>query len=295
MLNKEKINYSIIDRSPNHKTNILLTNFIKYDNINTLMQTPYTKPHLLRRTSMIRIVICDDNPIFASTLSDNITSLCAKTVPEELDCRVGPVFTSAESVLSYIEVNKINIIFLDIDMPKVSGFDLAETISQKYPETLIIFVSAYDNFVYSSFAYSPFRFLRKSHLKDELPLALSKAIEKCVCKSMVMSFHSIDGMISIRSEDIIYFECDRNYYTVFCSSGVKYKCRGTISSLEAKCDDNLFIRIHSAYIVSLEHIDKIMDNNFVILSNGQTLTISRRRQKEFKDAYMLFVRRRYSK
>lgn len=244
---------------------------------------------------MIRIVICDDNPIFASALSDNITSLCAKTVPDELDCRVGPVFSSAELVLAYLEINTINIIFLDIDMPRISGFDLAETISKKYPETLIIFVSAYDNFVYSSFAYSPFRFLRKSHLKDELPIAFRKAIEKCMCKSLVLDFHSTDGMISIRSDDIIYFECDKNYYTVFCNSGTKYRCRGTINSLEEKCADSRFIRIHSAYIVNLEHIHKVMDNNFVILSNGQNIAISRRRQKEFKDAYMLFVRRRYSK
>lgn len=244
---------------------------------------------------MIRIVICDDNPVFASALSDNITSLCAKIVPDELDCRVGPVFSSAELVLAYLEVNKINIIFLDIDMPRISGFDLAETISVKYPETLIIFVSAYDNFVYSSFAYSPFRFLRKSHLKDELHVALKKAIEKCMHNSIVMDFHSTDGMVSIRSDDIIYFECDKNYYTVFCNGGIKYKCRGTITALEEKCTDNNFFRIHSAYIVNLDHISRVLDNNYIIVSNGETIAISRRRQKEFKDAYMLFVRRRYSK
>ena len=121
---------------------------------------------------MLTIAICDDNPQFAKILAKKINSLCAHNLPERVDCQIAPIFGSAENVLQFLQTQAIHILFLDIDMPKINGFKLAEYLCKHYPETIIIFVSSYEEFVYSSFEYCPFRFLRKSHLEQELPIKI---------------------------------------------------------------------------------------------------------------------------
>ena len=243
---------------------------------------------------MIRIVICDDDPCFAATLTDGLTALAAK-YEGDLDLKIGPTFTSPELVLSFMEQMDFDIIFLDIDMPKITGFDLASRISEKNPKTLIIFVSAYDNFVYQSFAYSPFRFLRKLHLKEELPSAFDKAIEKCLSETQTLSFISTEGNVTLRPSEVLYFENDKNYYNIYCENGAVYKCRGTIKALEGVCTDKRFFRVHSAYIVNLEHIAETQNSSAVIMKNGTVISVPSPRRAEFKEAYMKFIRRRYSR
>ena len=243
---------------------------------------------------MIRIVICDDDPCFAATLTDELTALAAK-YEGDLDLKIGPTFTSPELVLSFMEQMDFDIIFLDIDMPKITGFDLAARISEKDPKALIIFVSAYDNYVYQSFAYSPFRFLRKLHLKEELPSAFDKAIEKCLSETQALSFNSTEGNITLRPSDVLYFENDKNYYNIYCENGAIYKCRGTIKALEDVCTDKRFFRIHSAFIVNLEHIAETHNSSKVIMKGGTVISVPAPRRSEFKEAYMRFVRRRYSR
>lgn len=243
---------------------------------------------------MIRIVICDDDPCFAATLTDELTALAAK-YEGDLDLKIGPTFTSPELVLSFMEQMDFDIIFLDIDMPKITGFDLAAKISEKDPKALIIFVSAYDNYVYQSFAYSPFRFLRKLHLKEELPSAFDKAIEKCLSETQALSFNSTEGNITLRPSDILYFENDKNYYNIYCENGAIYKCRGTIKALESICTDKRFFKIHSAYIINLEHVSETHSSSAVTMKDGTVLSVAAPRRSEFKETYMKFVRRRYSR
>ena len=243
---------------------------------------------------MIRIVICDDDPCFAATLTDELTALAAR-YEDGMDLKIGPTFTSPELVLSFMEKMEFDIIFLDIDMPRITGFDLAAKISDKNPKTLIIFVSAYDNFVYQSFAYSPFRFLRKLHLKEELPSAFEKAIERCLSETQTLTFNSTDGNVTLRPSDILYFENNKNYYNIYCENGAVYKCRGTIKALEGVCSDKRFFRAHSAYIVNLEHIAETQNSTTVIMKNKTVISVPAPRRTEFKEAYMKFVRRRYSR
>lgn len=243
---------------------------------------------------MIRIVVCDDDPSFAAAISEKLTAEASKYDPD-LDFKVGPTFTSGKAVISFMDSTGFDIIFLDIDMPNISGFDLAVEISRRNPKALIIFVSAYDNFVYQSFAYSPFRFLRKLHLGDELPAAFEKAVEKCISDSQGILFNTIVGNVSLRPSEILYFENDKNYYCIQCDNGASYKCRGTLKSLDSTVTDERFKKIHSGYIVNLEHVSEVIGGSEVRMKNGAVFNIAQSHKHDFKEAYMTFVRRRYSR
>ena len=241
---------------------------------------------------MLTIAICDDNAQFAKILSQKLHALCAYKLPEQVECSVLPPFSSGEEVERYIKDKPLNILFLDIDMPGMNGFELAGKLRLLSPDTVIIFVSAYDEFVYSSFEYCPFRFLRKTHLMQELPVTFEKVIEKCLMDKEILSFNTTDGEIILRIKDVIFFEGQKNYYMVHTCAGKSYKCRGTMESVEKTVSGYDFFRVHAAFIVNLEHIENVNNNGFVSVKSGKTISVSKRRMTDFKAAYMKFLRRR---
>lgn len=244
---------------------------------------------------MITIAVCDDNIQFASLLSQRIQQLCAYKVPQRLDCKVISPFVSAKEVIDYLQVNSIDVLFLDIDMPNTNGFELAKMLCEVYPDTVIIFVSAYEEFVYSSFEYCPFRFLRKAHLSNELETTFEKVIEKCVINNEVLLFDTTDGETLLKVKDILFFESQKNYFFIYTSSGKIYKARGTIKNVEQMTKSFDFFKIHASYVVNMDHIDNINNKGYLIMKNGKILSISKKRSSVFKDAYMEFIRRRVSK
>lgn len=244
---------------------------------------------------MLTIAVCDDNPQFAHLLVKRIRELCVYHLPDRIDCQIAPAFGSGEDVLRYLQHHVINVMFLDIDMPQINGFRLASELQIRSPDTIIIFVSAYDDFVYSSFEYAPFRFLRKSHLEEELPITFKKVIEKCISDEESLLFETIDGDTLLRLRDILYFEGEKNYYVIKMVSGKTYRCRGTMTSVEDRIKPYDFFRVHSAFIVNEEHIDNIHEDGYLVMKNGALINISRRKLAAFKDSYMQFTRRRFAK
>ena len=244
---------------------------------------------------MLTIAVCDDNPQFAHLLVKRIRELCVYHLPDRIDCQIAPAFGSGEDVLRYLQHHVINVMFLDIDMPQINGFRLASELQIRSPDTIIIFVSAYDDFVYSSFEYAPFRFLRKSHLEEELPITFKKVIEKCISDEESLLFETIDGDTLLRLRDILYFEGEKNYYVIKIVSGKTYRCRGTMTSVEDRIKPYDFFRVHSAFIVNEEHIDNIHEDGYLVMKNGALINISRRKLVAFKDSYMQFTRRRFAK
>jgi len=244
---------------------------------------------------MINIAVCDDNSQFANLLTQHLKKLSAYKIPERVDCRFAPIFSSAKEVLDYLKNNVIDVLFLDIDMPEMNGFELAKSLCAAHPDIIIIFVSSYEEFVYSSFEYCPFRFLRKAHLTEELDITFQKVVEKCILNNETLLFNSTEGEVLLRLKDIIFFEGQKNYYVIYTVSGKEYKCRGTMDSLEAVMRNYDFFRIHASFIVSHEQIESVNNDGFVNMKNNKRLSISRRRAAPFKDAYMEFIRRRISR
>lgn len=241
---------------------------------------------------MLTIAVCDDNRSFANALVHRLRILCAHHLPERIPCRVEPPFYSAEEVIRYLSANSIKVLFLDIDMPNTNGFGLAKELSVRSPETIVLFVSAYDQFVYSSFEYSPFRFLRKNHLDEELEPAFCKVMEKCLLDEETIDFLTTDGEITLRLSEIVSLEGDKNYFLIHTARET-YRCRGTMSEAERKTAPYDFVRIHSAMVVNLAHIDTVSNDGTIRLKDKTVAYVSRRRLTAFRDAYLKFTRRRF--
>ncbi|MBQ7378922.1 MAG: response regulator transcription factor [Clostridia bacterium] len=239
---------------------------------------------------MIRIIFCDDNVGYLDSLMAYIQKVSVTIMPAEQDISLGPIFDNGPAVLQYIDENHVDALFLDIDMPDVSGFDVAKTVCREYPDVKIVFMSAYDNFVYSSFEYYPFAYLRKSHLTDEFPKIFCRLAEKLIKPDRQIRLVTTEGIKSLDSNSILYVESERNYCTVHLTYGTKYVCRSTLTSFEQEIKGFDFFRIHAAFIVNLEHVERIMEDGTVLVKD-QVLPIAQKRAKDFKKAYMDYVRR----
>ena len=235
----------------------------------------------------MKVILVDDEP-----LSLNLFKLECGNMP---GFDVVGFFDRSVDALEYARENPVDFALLDIDMPEMNGFELAKSLCAAHPDIIIIFVSSYEEFVYSSFEYCPFRFLRKAHLTEELDITFQKVVEKCILNNETLLFNSTEGEVLLRLKDIIFFEGQKNYYVIYTVSGKEYKCRGTMDSLEAVMKNYDFFRIHASFIVSHEQIESVNNDGFVNMKNNKRLSISRRRAAPFKDAYMEFIRRRISR
>lgn len=244
---------------------------------------------------MLTIAVCDDQQFFADKLEQELKHLCIMHMAKDFAHEILPPFSSAKHILEFLAHKNIDILFLDIEMPGLDGFALAKQLREQYPDMLLIFVSAYEELVFQSFAYHPFWFLRKSHIEKELPNIFTKAIAQYMSNTGAELFATKNGNILLPLKEILYLEAEHNYYTIYCTTGAFYKCRGTLSAMASKLEKHGFYRVHSAYLVNMAHIWQISSVSSVVMKNNKLIPVSRHRAAAFKNAYSTFVRRRITR
>lgn len=239
---------------------------------------------------MFNIVFCDDNEQFLVSLITFMQSECNKYILEGEEILLGPRLGNGEEAINHIRQHHVDVLFLDIDMPKLGGFDVAKVIVKEYPHIKIIFMSAYDKFVYSSFDFYPFAYLRKKHISEELPNVLKRLVEKMYEYNKQLMLMTTSGVKRVDVSMISYVESNKNYYIVHMLQGKQYECRGTLTSFENDVIDSDFFRVHSAYLVNFEHIERILGNCHLQVKDA-TIPIAQKRMQEFRRAYMEYIRR----
>ena len=237
---------------------------------------------------MLSIVFCDDDSSFLRRICEFGYHYLDETLSKEEDFDLDYVCSGSE-LFKRLSEKHFDVLFLDIDLPGVNGFEVAKRIGQDYPHITIIFVSAYDQLVYSSFEYYPFAFVRKNLLNDELPKVMKRYLKKRREAQNQIVVNTSEGMKKVDINAITHVESCRNYYNIHLIYGNTYVCRGTLGSFEKEVLNYAFYRIHSAYIVNLAYVEKIVDNEHVLIKN-EMLPIAQKRFSKFKKAYMAYVR-----
>lgn len=168
-------------------------------------------------------------------------------------------------------------VFLDIEFPYTSGFDISKNFSI---ETPIIYISHREDLGYQACNYHPFGFVRKQYLSQELPLIINRLVLK-INKYLSVQHQKQD--IKIPYKDIIYIESDKHCVYIHTKQQI-YQLRDTIKHISDMISDPQFHIIHQSFLVNFIYIIKI-ENNEVILFNHQKLPISQRRYKEIEILY----------
>ncbi len=241
---------------------------------------------------MIRIGICDDNMVMLQNLENIIgKAFTAHTSDFEI-----LTFSSGALLINAHMQEPFHIIFLDIDMPKITGFDVAKTLRDEFTNCFIIFVTIHSELMYESMDFQPFHFIKKDC--DE-PLALSvNRIVKKLMKHMkqnekVILEDDISGRRAVYIHNIIYLESDKHYVKYYIKDmSEPIKMRENISECERKYIHYDFVRIHKRYLINLKYLSNFDNtNNEVLLGTiNKRLVMSKNYKKEVDEKYTLYLR-----
>lgn len=233
---------------------------------------------------MITIAVCDDETRVLEDLSAQITQAFTET-----GC-AAEIFKTTDSfaLLAHMKANPIDALFLDIDMPRLGGMDIAQALLDEGSRTLLVFVTHHDALVYQSFQYHPFGFIRKSHFEEEIPAVAASIARELQKKCAFFTFKSGDRFCRVPLSDILYFESESNYLRLHCTDSV-YRFRGTLSALEQELGAGGFIRTHKGFLVNQQHIFAIRGEE-IQLVGGEMLPIGRTNRDSIKQAILRYMR-----
>jgi two-component system, LytTR family, response regulator len=209
--------------------------------------------------------------------------------------------TDGFSGLKSITELKPDLVFLDIQMPKLTGFEMLEVIEEK---PAIIFTTAYDQFALKAFELNAVDYLLKPFAKERLKEAVEKAIEKInsgkvitpvsqllikqpeskILNRIVVRKGNAINLISV--DNIRYVESQDDYVMIYHSEGKALK-QQTMKFYEENLPKADFVRIHRSYIIKVTEINRIepygKDNYVAILHSGEKLPVSRSGYKHLKE------------
>lgn len=208
----------------------------------------------------------------------------------ELIGEIGDGFNGAKGVNEL----KPDLLFLDIQMPKLTGFEMLELVEHN---PIIIFTTAYDQFALKAFEMNATDYLLKPFSADRFNAAIEKALEKIKLKQSEESqikklvetvddkTEFIDRVVVktgskikvIPADKIIYIEAQDDYVMIYSEEGKNLKEK-TMKYFESHLDASVFIRIHRSYIVNINYISQLehftKESYLVILKNGAKLKVS---------------------
>ena len=174
-----------------------------------------------------------------------------------------------------------DIIILDIDMPNMSGFEIAQELQKRMINVKIVFCSQHEDLVFNTFNINTFFFVRKSSLVNDVHRLLEKYCDNEVGKRKIYKTMASDGGLSnIFWEDIEYFEEDHNNVLIHLRNGTVISQRQTVKSLLEQSPDD-FVQASYSFLVNMKSIIKCTKGSFV-LASGKEINFSRRKQNRHK-------------
>jgi DNA-binding LytR/AlgR family response regulator len=233
-----------------------------------------------------KIVICDDEEIFCRRIY-TLLSQFARDQNENLSIRK---YTSSSIFLE--EINEAaDLYFLDVRMPEHSGMELAAIIRAIHPDSTLIFVSSFDDAVFESIQYAPYRFIRKEHLDTEIKEAMASFIKQKNESDFILLLHTTTTDLMIPAKAITYVET-AGHYLFFYDTKQHYTVRGKLSDYTDFLSPHAIHQISQSYLVNMRFISSYQTKK-IMLYNNMELTISRHYQLSFKKKFLEYKRSLY--
>lgn len=235
----------------------------------------------------------EDEKRSASLLRGMLTEYCPDV---EVAGEAGSVKTAAETISTASPL----LVFLDIEMPDGTAFDLLEQISEK--KFHIIFTTAYDHYALRAIKFSALDYLLKPVSITELKAAVDKVRSKQMDTTMLNNLNilmqnlpvngkkgskialpTLDGHIFADCDDIVRLEAEGNYSNVFLINGDRIMVSRTLKDLEGFISEDDFIRVHHSHIINIRHVKEYVKGSggYVIMKDGSKAEVAVRKKEEF--------------
>ena len=250
----------------------------------------------------LKTLILDDEKLSRDILELLLINHC----PE---IEIVSICSNASDAREILESKEINLIFLDISMPNENGFDFLKSIHKR--DFSVVFITAYNKYALNAIKESAIDYILKPINFIELKTAVKKALDdhksRCVTKKNIElerllsqvnknsnEITNISVLVNgeyqiINVSDISFLEALNSYCVIHMNNNDEHIITKTLKEFNNILSNEKFIRIHKSYLVNKDNICSYNRNHgiTVVLNNGCELSVSRRRQSSFSDAFNL--------
>jgi len=245
-----------------------------------------------------KIVIVDDE----EKSTDIISYMLEKYCPE---FEIVAVFNQPKEAIAYLEASPPDLLFLDIQMPEIDGFQLLDALN--VIDFKVVFVTAFDEYALKAFKYYALDYILKpieieellkltKHLFSQGQNNYNKSDFLKIFKEMTsqetqknqLAVPTSSGVVFILFEDIIRLEADSNYSYIFKSDGTKVYAAKTLKYFENLLPSEKFFRPHQSHIINLEFMHQFVrtDGGFIKMKDDKEIILARSKRKEFMDRFV---------
>ena len=239
---------------------------------------------------MIKAVIIDDEPYCCEILAAMLEADCH-------DVEVVGICYNASDALSSIRQHSPDLVFLDVEMPKMNGFEMLEQLPSV--NFHLIFTTSYDQYALKAIRFSAIDYLLKPIDREELQKAVQKVkqriqiplpqqleilmqkIKQPSSPVNKIALPTMEGLQLIPIDTIISCESDDNYTTLFQKNRKKILVTRSLKEMEEILEQHSFIRVHRFYLVNLNEIEKYIkgEGGYLVMSDGTTIDVARNKKE----------------
>ena len=241
---------------------------------------------------MIKTLIVDDEPDAVNFISSIISEYCSKL-------QIVGIANSAKEGIRIIHEKQPELVFLDVEMPHGSGFDLLAQFPKKQFD--VVFITAFNQYAMKAIKFSALDYILKPINISEFIEAVEKVIEKRSesynqninyaellenLKTILPSKLAIptaEGMEYLNTNDIVRLEADRNYCWFYLADNKKHLVCRNLKEYQDLLSDRNFFRTHNSHLINLEKVKKYVrhDGGYIEMIDGSQIPISRTKKDLF--------------
>ncbi len=234
----------------------------------------------------MKVVIIDDEPDSTSLLKLQLERHCLQITSID-------IFNSSRKALEEIEMINPGIVFLDVEMPEINGFELLEKLMPL--RFAVIFVTAYNHYALKAFRFNALDYLVKPVDVTELIIAVDKVTQQfkpinaqlTQLQSQMqgaaitkIAVPSQNGIAFIELKDILYAEAASNYSKLLLADGRLFVLSKTLKDIQDVLEESHFLRIHRQYIINLNHVTHFNRNEGMLTMVNKAILPVARSQKD---------------
>lgn len=244
---------------------------------------------------MITAIIIDDEAKGRLALREKLSAYCSQV-------QVVAEASNGQEALLLIQHHKPQLVFLDIEMPRMNGFDMLKALPEKNFQ--VIFTTAYDQYAIKAIKYAAFDYLLKPIDIEELKQAVEKIEQKKEHQTQSqaellqqniqhpkkqlnkLAIPTLDGLLFFDINDIVHLEANSNYTFIYFMGRPKITASKTLKEFEDILPESIFFRTHHSHLINLHYIQRYIkgDGGQIELQNGNMVDVSRRKKEAFLKA-----------
>ncbi len=247
---------------------------------------------------MLKAIIIDDE-----AANREVLEIMLKDYPQDIE--VVASCNGPKTGMAAILQHKPDLVFLDVEMPGMSGFDLLEMLGDT--KIAVIFVTAHNHYALQAIQFSALDYLLKPVNPGQLKAAIEKARNRLTEASHAQQYKTFventktqhgeaktmalptqEGLVFVRINEILRCESSGNYTTIYLVNKMQYLVSRTLKEFEKLLDGLNFFRVHHSHLINLEHIKRYVkgEGGYVIMADDSMVEVARSRKADFLQAFL---------